>query len=73
MKSSESVLAFLPFLVAATTVSAQGVVAHDVDYVQGVDYEDGKDLLDIYMPEGAENAPVMVFFHGGAFSAPSGM
>jgi acetyl esterase/lipase len=69
MKSSESVLAFLPFLVAATTVSAQGVVVHDVDYVQGVDYEDGKDLLDIYMPEGAENAPVMVFFHGGQLRA----
>jgi len=56
-------------LVAATPALAQGVVTRDVDYVSAVDYEDGKDLLDIYMPEGAADAPVVVFFHGGALRA----
>ncbi len=41
-------------------------VVRDVDYIGGADYADGKDLLDVYMPEGAENVPVIVFFHGGA-------
>lgn len=41
-------------------------IVRDVDYVGGANYADGKDLLDIYMPEGAENVPVVVFFHGGA-------
>ena len=50
-------------------LSAQGIVTRDVDYVSGVDYEAGKDLLDIYMPEGAVDAPVVVFFHGGGLRA----
>ena len=54
------------FLLAAMPVLAQGVVTRGVDYVSEVDYEGGKDLLDIYMPEGAADAPVVVFFHGGA-------
>ena len=54
------------FLLAAMPVLAQGVVTRGVDYVSEVDYEGGKDLLDIYMPEGAADQPVVVFFHGGA-------
>lgn len=50
----------------AAPTAAQGVVTRDVDYVSSVDYEEGRDLLDIYMPEGADDAPVVVFFHGGA-------
>ena len=53
-------------LLGAVSVSAQGVVVRDVDYVSGADYDEGKDLLDIYMPEGADRVPVIVFFHGGA-------
>ena len=53
-------------LLATMPVLAQGVVTRDVDYMSAVDYEDGKDLLDIYMPEGVADAPVFVFFHGGA-------
>jgi acetyl esterase/lipase len=53
-------------LLSTCSVAGQGVVADDVDYVGGADYEDGRDLLDVYMPEGAERAPVVVFFHGGA-------
>lgn len=42
------------------------VVHRDVDYVDGVDYADKKDKLDIFMPAGAKDVPVLVFFHGGA-------
>ena len=37
----------------------------DVDYISSVDYADGKDRLDVFMPESAEMAPILVFFHGG--------
>ena len=37
----------------------------DVDYLPGEDYANGKDLLDIYLPEHVEEPPVVVFFHGG--------
>ena len=40
-------------------------VVKNVDYVADVDYPDGKDRLDLYIPEGATNAPVIVSFHGG--------
>jgi len=53
-------------LVAASPILGQGVVTRDVDYMSNVDYDDGRDLLDIYMPEKANNVPVVVFFHGGA-------
>ncbi len=56
-------------LLLASSVAAQGVVTRDVDYVRDADYEDGKDLLDVYMPEGSSDAPVVVFFHGGALRA----
>lgn len=56
-------------LLATMPVLAQGIVTRDIDYVSSADYEDGKDLLDIYMPEGVADAPVVVFFHGGALRA----
>ena len=62
-------LAVLFLLPVTMPVLAQGVVTRDVDYMSIIDYEDGKDLLDIYMPEGVANAPVVVFFHGGALRA----
>jgi acetyl esterase/lipase len=44
----------------------QGVVAtRDVDYVPLAEYADARDRLDIFMPEGADHVPVVVFFHGG--------
>jgi acetyl esterase/lipase len=42
------------------------VVTRDVDYLADVDYAEDRDKLDIFMPEGATDAPVIVFFHGGA-------
>lgn len=45
----------------------EGVVAaRDVDYIAGTDYAEDRDKLDVFMPEGAAGAPVVVFFHGGA-------
>ena len=41
-------------------------ITKDIDYVVDVDYDQQKDLLDIYMPEGKKDVPVIVYFHGGA-------
>ncbi len=68
IKRSYCLMAVL-FLLAAMPALAQGVVTRDVDYMSEVDYEGGKDLLDIYMPEGAVGVPVVVFFHGGTLHA----
>ena len=52
---------------AASDGSEFKIVAHrDIDYIAGEDYADNKDRLDVFMPEGATNAPVVVYFHGGA-------
>ena len=54
-------------LAAAPAAGQSGMTAHrDIDYIDGVDYADDKDTLDVLMPVGASNAPVIVFFHGGA-------
>ena len=45
---------------------AQVVVTENIDYIADAVYNDNKDLLDIYMPEGKNQAPVIVYFHGGA-------
>ena len=52
---------------SAAQRAARDVMVHgDIDYIDGVDYADNKDKLDIHMPVGVSNAPVFVFFHGGA-------
>ena len=56
-----------PTAAAAENGDSFAVVAHrDIDYIAGEDYAEHKDKLDIFMPEGAANAPVVVYFHGGA-------
>jgi len=40
-------------------------VVKDVDYVDGQEYSNGKDRLDLYLPVGAKEVPIVVFFHGG--------
>ena len=59
------VLAVLP----AAAQSHKVTVVRDVDYVANTDYPDGKDRLDIYIPDGARNAPVIFSIHGGALEA----
>lgn len=60
-------MSYLVFALLLSSVSASDTVrvVKDIDYVEGADYADGKDRLDLYLPEGASDAPVLVFFHGG--------
>ena len=57
-------------LVATATAANAGAqtyavrVVRDVVYLQGAAYADDKDKLDIYMPEGRRNAPVIVSYYG---------
>jgi acetyl esterase/lipase len=37
----------------------------NVDYVPQADYRDGKDRLDLYIPDGLTDAPVILSLHGG--------
>ena len=39
-------------------------VVRDVPYLQGANYADDKDKLDLYLPEGRPNAPVIVSYYG---------
>lgn len=48
---------------------AQMVVTKDLAYVDSGDFPEGMDLLDIYMPVDAEDAPVIIFFHWGSLIA----
>ena len=53
-------------LAASSLEGLERVVAtRDVDYLAGTDYAEGKDKLDLFMPAGVVDAPVIVFFHGG--------
>jgi len=65
---SVAILSLLaPVATAAESGDSFTVVAHrNIDYIQNQDYADDKDRLDIFMPEGAANTPVVVYFHGGA-------
>ena len=52
---------------AATPAAAQTYavrVQRDVPYLEGVNYPDNKDKLDLYLPEGRPNAPVIVSYYG---------
>ncbi len=53
-------------LSVATADAQTELAAHrNLDYIDGADYADDKDKLDVLMPKGATRAPVIVFFHGG--------
>ena len=61
---------FLLALLAAGALASDNVrVVKDIDYVEGADYADGKDRLDLYLPEGSSDFPVLVFYHGGGLRA----
>src|SRR5262245_15211096 len=55
--------------VQAAAQSHTVAVVRDVDYIANADYPDGKDRLDIYVPDGARNVPVIFSIHGGALEA----
>ena len=56
-----------PAAVAADSYSVR--VVRDLSYLQGASYADRKDTLDLYLPEGRRNAPVIVSYYGGALMA----
>ena len=55
-------LCAIPAAAQSNTVT----LVRDIDYIAGVDYPDGKDRLDLYIPKDARNAPVIFSIHGGA-------
>ena len=55
--------------VAAAGQSATVRVARDLPYVTGARDPGGKDTLDLYLPEGRTNVPVIVSFYGGGLTA----
>jgi acetyl esterase/lipase len=61
----------LAIFLCAAAVEAQShkvTLVRAVDYVANADYPDGKDRLDLYIPEGVKNAPVIFSIHGGLLS-----
>lgn len=65
--SPERIFFFLLILILLPNgIQAQVDEYSNIDYIETEDYQNDKDVLDIYMPEGAKNVPVLVFFHGGA-------
>lgn len=55
--------------VPAAAQSQMFTIVRDIDYVPHADYPGGKDRLDLYIPQGAKNAPVIVSLHGGLLMA----
>ena len=66
MKSHIPIVVYFIICFWSVALKAKVVVTKDIDYISESDYADGGDLLDVYMPEGAKKAPVIVFLHGGA-------
>lgn len=66
LRATITVIIYFIICLWSIVVKAEAVVTKDIDYISESNYEDGRDLLDVYMPEGAKKAPVIVFFHGGA-------
>ena len=67
--TNRCVFAALAVLVCTIPAAAQShtvTLVRDIDYVAGVEYPDGKDRLDLYIPRGVSNAPVIFSLHGGA-------
>jgi acetyl esterase/lipase len=71
-KTPLGVIAGLILCLTATAAVAQShtfTVVRDVDYVPQTEYPGGKDRLDVYIPQGAKNAPVIFSIHGGLLMA----
>ena len=72
MKSVAAVLALLLLAVPAAARAADkgGVkVVKDIPYLANANYSANKDKLDLYLPEGKTNVPVIVSYYGGALTA----
>jgi len=58
------VIIIMCIAIAASAETYAVRVVRDVPYIQGARYSDDKDKLDIYLPEGRRNAPVIVSYYG---------
>jgi acetyl esterase/lipase len=72
MRTTRLVTAAIAVWTCATAAAAQShtfTVVKDIDYVPQADHPGGKDRLDVYIPQGAKNAPVIFSVHGGLLMA----
>jgi acetyl esterase/lipase len=72
MKTKRCAGAALALWLSATPAAAQShtfTLVRDIDYVPHTEYRDGKDRLDLYIPQGVKNAPVIFSIHGGLLMA----
>lgn len=70
-RTNRVVMAALALWLSATAAAAQShtfTVVRDIDYVPQTEYPGGKDRLDLYIPQGVKNAPVIFSIHGGLLS-----
>ena len=59
-------VALVAFLCADAHAQSRKVTeVRNVDYLPQAEYRDGKDRLDLYIPAGLTNAPVILSLHGG--------
>jgi acetyl esterase/lipase len=65
-RACASLTLLLMFTTAAAAVAQTYAVrvVRDMSYLQGANYADDKDKLDLYLPEGRSNAPVIVSYYG---------
>src|SRR6266566_8228887 len=68
MRVAASMLAVCVLAPSAHAADAVRVVK-DVPYLDGANYAANKDKLDLYLPDGAKNVPVIVSYYGGALTA----
>jgi len=67
MKLPAAALVVLCYAIGAVRAGAETYtvrVVRDIPYLQGANYADDKDKLDLYLPEGRRNAPVIVSYYG---------
>ncbi|MBI4886709.1 MAG: alpha/beta hydrolase [Acidobacteria bacterium] len=62
-------LGLVLWAIPAAAQSEKVTIVRDLDYVAGAEYRGGKDRLDLYIPQGASSAPVILSLHGGALEA----
>jgi acetyl esterase/lipase len=75
VKKMKIVVAILGLLACALPGSARAAdkaavkVVKDIPYIAGANYAANKDKVDLYLPEGRTNVPVIVSYYGGALTA----
>jgi len=72
MRLVAAILALFTFAMPLSSRAADSTgvrVVRDIAYVPNANYADNKDKLDLYLPEGRTNVPVIVSYYGGALMA----